>query len=394
MDYNPSSPAVQQNPYPYYAYLRQHAPVYQIPDVGFWAVSRYQDVLSILKNPQVFSSAAHSPTMFGESNPFPPGAPAMIGTDPPDHTRLRKLVNRAFTPRRINALEHHMRAVARDLIEQATANEFDLMNDLADPLPVSVIAGLLGVPPERHRDFKRWADDLVLATNGAAVTPEERTGIRQSIAEWHAHFQAAIAAYRLQPGDNLISDLVRAEEENQTLTGEEVLSMALLVLLGGADTTTHLIGNAIEALLNHPQQLAQVRENLELVSQVVEETLRYDAPVQVISRQATQAVEVAGTAIPAGAMLYLVLGAANRDERKFADPERFDITRNTDGQIDFGFGIHFCLGAQVARLEAKAALEELLQRFPRLSRKDGQSARVESPILRGFKTFPLTYNLQ
>lgn len=389
MEFSPFSPEVQQNPYPYYGYLRQHVPVYQIPNVGLWAVSRYADVLSILKNPQVFSSAAHSPTMFGESNPFALEAPALIGTDPPSHTRLRKLVNRAFTPRRIGALERHIREVARDLLEQATASEFDLMRDLADPMPVSIIAELLGVPPELHRDFNRWVDSLVLATNGAAVAPEERAEIRRSVTECRAYFQAAIAAARQRPGDNLLSDLVRAEEENQMLTGEEVLSMALIVLLGGADTTTHLIGNAVEALLDHPQQLAQVRENPALVPQVVEETLRYDAPVQGIFRQTTQDVAVAGTTVPAGSLLYLVLGSANRDERKFTDPERFDMRRDTDGQIDFGFGIHFCLGAQVARLEAKAVLEEILQRFPRLSRKDGHATRVESPILRGFKTFPL-----
>src|SRR5712692_4231904 len=221
MEYKPFLPEVRENPYPYYAELRRHAPVYQVEGVGFWAVSRYDDVFSILRNPQVFSSSILVAAVMGDSNPFPPEAPAIVGCDPPDHTRLRKLVNRAFTPRRIASLESHIREVTRHLIEQIpTQGEFDLVRELSAPLPTIAIAELLGVPPERREDFKRWTNDLASGTNGTAVTSEDRARIRRSITDIQAYFQEAITAYRRQPGDNLISDLVRAEEEHQTLTSE------------------------------------------------------------------------------------------------------------------------------------------------------------------------------
>ncbi|MGH7960446.1 MAG: cytochrome P450, partial [Candidatus Binatia bacterium] len=257
MEYNPFLPEVRANPYPYYTYLRHHAPVYQVPGVGFWAISRYDDVLFILRNPQLFSAAIMAYALGGDLNPFPPEAPAMLSSDPPYHTRLRKLANRAFTPRRIGSLEAHLRQVAQRLIEPMVARgECDLIGALAIPLPVMVIAELLGIPPERYEEFKRWADDLARSINGAALTPEDRVQIRQSTTELSAYLRAAIATCRRRPGDNLISDLVRAEDENQTLNEEEVLSIALIVLIGGAETTTNLIGNAMLALLDHPGQLA------------------------------------------------------------------------------------------------------------------------------------------
>jgi len=390
MDYNPFLPEVQHNPYPYYAELRRHAPVYQVEGVGFWAVSRYDDVYSILRNPQVFPSSVLVAVAMGDSNPFPPEAPAIIGCDPPDHTRLRKLANRAFTPRRIASLESHIREVTDQLIEQMpTQGEFDLVRDLSAPLPTITIAELLGVPAERRADFKRWSDDFVRSTNGAAVTREERDQIRQSISEWFAYFREVIAAYRKKPGDNLLSDLVRVEEENQMLTSEEILSLAAFLLAAGNETTTNLIGNAMLALFAHPQQLAHVRANPALISNVVEETLRYDGPVQLLPRLSAQEMKLSGTTIPAGSVVLALLGSANDDERKFPDPDHFDITRNTEGHIGFGFGIHFCMGAQLARLEAKIVLEALFKQFPRLARKDDRVARLESLSLRGPTTLPL-----
>ena len=390
MEYNPFLPEVRENPYPYYTYLRQHAPVYQVPGVGFWVISRYDDVLSVLKNPQVFSSAVLTAFLAGDLTPFSPEAPAFISTDPPDHTRLRKLVNRAFTPRRIASLESRLREVTQQLLAaMATQETCDLVRDLAIPLPIIAIAELLGVPPERRHDFKRWASALIKAGSRGALTQEEDAQIRQSFAEFRGYFQAAIESCRLHPGDNLLSDLVRAEEEEQRLTAEEVLSLALLTLLGGAETTTNLIGNAMLALLNHPEQLAKVRDNPALVPNVVEETLRYDAVVQLWPRQAMQEVEIAGTTLPAGTVLMFMLGSANRDERKFQEPDRFDIHRNTEGHLGFGFGIHFCLGSQLARLETKVALEMLLKQFPYLARTDEPFTRIDFPFFRGLKTLPL-----
>ncbi|MGH8009243.1 MAG: cytochrome P450, partial [Candidatus Binatia bacterium] len=272
MDYNPFVPEVRENPFPYYTYLRQYAPAYQVPGAGFWVISRYDDVFSGLKTTQVLSSSIIITGFTGDLDPFPPEAPAIIAYDPPDHTRLRKLVNRAFTPRRVASLEAHIREVVRHLIEQMpTQGEFDLVQDLSSPLPVIVIAELLGVPPERRDDFKRWTYAFARATNGMAIPPEARGELRQSMSEFRDYFREAIAAYRKQPGDNLLSDLLRAEEENQTLTLEEILSLAVFLVIAGSETTTNLIANAVLALLDHPEQMAKVQANLALVHNVVEE---------------------------------------------------------------------------------------------------------------------------
>ncbi|MGH8006571.1 MAG: cytochrome P450, partial [Candidatus Binatia bacterium] len=258
MEFNPFLPEVKENPYPYYRYLRDHAPVHQVKDLGYWVLTRYDDVLYALKNPHLFSSSTSMAALLGELNPFYAEAPVIIGSDPPLHSRLRKLVNRAFTPRRIASLEAHMHEMVHSLLDRAAAEgEFDLTRDLAIPLPVMVIAELLGIPPERYREFRRWADAVIQGSNGGtAMSPEMRAEIRQNIGELRAYFEEAIADYRRLPSDNLISDLVRAEEEDQVLTGTEVLNMAIIVMLGGSETTTNLLGNAMLALLNNPEQLA------------------------------------------------------------------------------------------------------------------------------------------
>lgn len=391
MEYNPFLPEVQQNPFPYYTYLRHHAPAYQIPGMGLWAVSRYDDVMKVLRTPQVFSSGGFFSFFMGDLDPFLPQAPPILGVDPPDHTRLRKLVNRAFTPRRVASLTQHVREVALRLLEHIPAHgEFDLVPNLSIPLPVIVIAELLGVPSERYPDFRRWTDTVVQATNGTLIAPEAREQTRQNFGELFAYFREAIASYRREPKDNLLSDLIRAEEENQMLTGEEVEALAVFLIIAGSETTANLIANAALALCNHPEQMAKVRANPALIPNVVEETLRCEGSIQLLPRQATQDVEIAGTMIPAGSIVMALLGSANHDEQKFPDPDRFDIMRNTEGHVGFGFGIHFCLGSQLARLETRTVLETLLEQFPHLARKDDLPLpRVASMVVRGLKTLPL-----
>jgi len=390
VEYNPFAPEVKANPYPYYTHLRHHAPVFQVKDAGFWAVSRYDDVLYVLKNPQLFSSTILLAALLGDLNPVPEAA-NLIASDPPVHSRLRKLANRAFTPRMISALEPRLRQITTELLSTIESHgEFDLVHDLSTPLPVIAIAEMLGVEPAHRIDFKRWSDDIVHAANG--VSGEEREQAQQSVAEFRTYFQDVIETRRAAPQNDLISALVKAEEEEQMLTSGEVLSLTTLLLIAGNETTTNLIGNAVLALLEHPDTLAQVEKDPALIPQVVEETLRYDGPVQGIFRQATHDIELAGTTIPAGSLVFPLFASADRDENKFANPDQFDITRKTDGHIAFGFGIHFCLGAPLARLEAKIALQEMLGRFQNLKKKEEGITRIDSFFLRGLKTLPLTFD--
>ncbi len=385
MEYNPFLPAVKENPYPYYAYLREHAPVYRVEGLGCFAISRYDDVLSLLKNPKRFSSEILFTALLGDMNPVPE-APSLIASDPPVHTRLRKLANRGFLPRLIQGLEPRIREITRDLLDDVAGQaEFDLVSDLSSPLPVIVIAEMLGVDPNRRADFKRWSDDIVSAAN-RQYSLEQEKGIRRSIREFREYFGAVIAARRKEPRGDLLTALVKAEEEDQVLTAGEVLGLAVLLLIAGNETTTNLLGNIMLALLNYPDQMAKVQAERALIPNVVEETLRYDGPVQGIFRQAIEDVDLAQTTISAGSMVLPLFASANHDARVFPDPERFDITRKTEDHIAFGFGIHFCLGAPLARLESIVALEELLARFPSMTRKNDAVSRIDSFFLRGLKT--------
>jgi len=389
--YSPFSPDVRENPYPYYAELRQHAPVYQVEGAGLWVVSRYDDVVFVVKHPELFSSA---PMNFQSAREgfFSANAATIIGADPPAHTRLRTLVNRGFTPRRIAALEPRIQAIANELVTSVRERqEFDLTADLSIPLPVIVIAEMLGVEPERRVDFKRWSDSIVTVISGTP-TEQEQLLLRPNMKAFRDYFEEVVAQRRESPKDDLISVLVRAQETEQALTPEEVIAFAALLLVAGNETTTNLIGNAVLALLDHPNEFAKVRANRLLVANLVEETLRYDGPVQGLFRMTTQEVALAGTTIPAGAVVMPLFASADRDERVFPDPDRFDVTRNADGHVAFGFGIHFCLGAALARLEARVALEALLFDLPPFVRAgNGPVERINSIFLRGPKALSLAF---
>ncbi len=391
MEFNPLTAEVRDDPYPFYAHLRRHAPVYHVAALDCWAVSRYEDVVSVLKDPAAFSSASLMTAMLGDLNPVP-GVPFMLGSDPPVHTRLRRLVNRAFTPRSVAEMEPRIREIARQLVaDLAGREEFDLVTELATPLPVIVIAEMLGIEPERRREFKHWSDDLIAITGGA-VAGDERGRIARSMADLVAYLRHAIEKRRVEPSNDLIGGLVRAEEENQALSAEEVLAMTLLLLIAGNETTTNLVSNATLALLDHPGEMAKVRAQPGLIPNAIEETLRYDGPVQRIFRQTTRPVEVAGTAIAAGAFVMPLYGSANHDERVFADPERFDVSRDASEHIAFGLGIHYCLGANLARLEARIVLEELFQQRGHLERVDAAVERINSLVVRGPKSLRLRWS--
>ena len=390
MDYNPLSPEVIDTPYPYYTYLRTHAPVYWIEPLQGWALSRYADVDFALRNPQIFPSSGFTDQTLGDLNPTP-GTPWILDLNPPDHTRLRKLVNKGFLPRLIRNLEPRVQEITRQLIASLRSRtEGDLVTALSGPLPTTVIAEMLGVEAERLADFKRWSDDVVLGTS-RPTDEAVRTRVRQSGAALRGYFERLIERRRTDPGEDVITALVRAEEEHDMLSAAEILGLAVLLLLAGNETTTNLIGNAVRTLLDHPAELAKVRADRSLVPLLVEEVLRYDSPVQVIPRQTAGEVELAGGKIPAGATVFLLLAAANRDERKFPEPNRFDVTRNPQDHVAFGYGIHYCLGAPLARLEGRIALESLLFDCPPFTCTREHLPQIASVIVRGVQTLPLRF---
>jgi cytochrome P450 len=390
VDYNPLLPEVQNNPYPYYVELRNKAPVAWIEPMQAWAVSRYADVDFILRNPRLFSSALWNETASGDLVAVPE-APGLLSMDPPDHTRMRKLANKGFTPRLIRAMEPRVQAITQDLLKSlAQQAEIDLVPMLSIPLPIITIAEMLGIEFERRADFKRWSDALVRSIN--RPTDEVVRGeIRQSINEIRSYLGSMIERRRTEPCDDLITAFVQAEEEHQVLTSMEILGLTVLLLAAGNETTTNLIGNAVLALLDHPEELAKVRADRTQVSALIEEVLRYDSPVQVIFRQTTQEVELEGGTLPAGATVLVLLGAANRDERKFPDPDRFVVERNPQDHVSFGYGIHYCLGAPLARLEGRIALEALLFECPPFTQVLTQVPRIAAYLVRGPQTLPLRF---
>jgi cytochrome P450 len=296
---------------------------------------------------------------------------------------MRAIVNRGFTPRRIGAWE----ARAQELVAGAMAKlrsggSFDLVEDLAIPLPVSLIAEMLGVEPARQRDFKRWSDNMIYAIAGPGrANPFEKRTV-DTIIELLSYLRGVAEARKRSPADDLVSLIVSEQEGETALSIREVIQFVMLLLVAGNETTTNLIGNAVTALLDHPSELARLANDPSLVPAAVEEALRYDSPVQVVFRTATQDVELAGTRIPKGAYVAPLLGSANRDERQFPDPDRFDIARNPQGHVGFGFGKHFCLGASLARLEARIAIAALAPELLRLERQ-GPREVVDSFLVRG-----------
>jgi cytochrome P450 len=375
---------VRRDPYPYYKALRQDSPVALTKNRESWAVSRYEDVLSVLSRPDLFSSSI-----------MRRADTELLGSDPPAHTRTRRIVNRAFSARQVASLEDDIRAMADELVRRISSlEEFDLVSSLTVPLPMTVIAEILGIETRKREDFKRWSEAVVVSATGISGSPGQAQ-IQSSLREFEAFFEGVIGERRVSPGEDLISGLLRSETQDEELDPRQVLGICKLLLIAGNETTTNLIGNAVLALLRNPEELAKLTANPALTPALVEETLRYDAPVQFLYRSTTRAVEVSGVPIPAGAVVMSILGSANRDERKFEEPERFDVKRNPREHLAFGHGPHFCLGAPLARLEARIALEALLPLLPRLQVADdelNQVALVDSIQLRGPKRLLLAVN--
>ena len=413
IDYSPFSSAARADPFPLYSRLRAEAPVYWSADPGAFVVSRYEDVLHVLRRADLFSSDAMSTVLMGvspralvdpasdpeafrtllaiaQAMPFDPGELGrlrnLIGSDPPDHDSLRSIVNRGFTPRRIAAWERRVRELVGECMAKLRRGEpFDVIADLGVPVPTIVIAELLGVEPERREDFKRWSDAIIAATGGTKrAAGFLASGMLEAIGEFARYFAEVAERRRREPRDDLASVLLDAQHGDGALRPMELVTFALLLLVAGNETTTNLIGNAVNALLDHPQELERVRRAPGLVPALVEETLRYDGPIQLLFRRATRDVELAGTRIAAHQIVVPLLGSANRDERRWgADAGEFRVTRDTQGHVGFGFGVHFCLGAALARLEARCALEALVPELARFRRREPTLEYVDSAIIRG-----------
>jgi cytochrome P450 len=320
------------------------------------------------------------------------GLRSMLIMDPPDHTRARKLVNKAFTPKRIAALRPRIEAlVAEEIDAMAERGETDLIHDLAEPLPAIVIAELLGVPPEDHRQFRQWSSRLIAAI--AAPTLEERQNASLDAGQKIlSYLRDIIAARRREPRDDLISAMIQAQEESDALSDEELLATSQLLLLAGHETTTNLIGNGTLALLREPEQLARLRDDPGMLPTAVEELLRFDSPVQATVRVAREDIAFDDQVIPQGSMVLVNLGAANHDPEVFENPDELDIARDPNPHLGFGFGTHFCMGAPLARLEAEAAFAALIARFPKLSLASDAAEYRPNPILRGLSRLDLAFS--
>jgi cytochrome P450 len=392
--FNPFVPSFKRNPYLQYGRLREGAPVHRSEALQAWVVTRYADCIAVMKDHESFSSdSRHARGQLAEAiaqqratSPLP-GAETILGLDPPRHHQMRALVDRAFTPRRVQALRPHIEEIARSLLDEA-GEAFDLMPALAQPLPVIVIAELLGVSADDRLRFKEWSNALAETTN-VVQTAAMVERARVATVELIDYLGKVVDARQAAPADDLISALVQAEVDGSRLSREDVLAFAILLLVAGNETTTNLIGNGLAALLDAPEALARLREDPDRVPDAVEEMLRFDSPVQGLARFAARDATVGGVRIPAGDVVLCLIGAANRDPAAFAEPDVFDLDRTERRHLSFGQGIHYCLGAPLARMEADIVFRELLARYASIEVDEGGVERGGTLLLRGPVRLPV-----
>lgn len=371
-----------------YRQLRDEFPLYYCEARKSWVLSRFEDVWDAVHDPETFSSARGVFPGMGEFD-SEMMLPVMILMDPPRHTQLRSLVNRAFTWRRIADLEQAVRAIAQELVVAlADAGAGDLVDDLARPLPTIVIADLLGVPREDRKAFRRWSDQLVLDNPD---DPTVAAAAMEGGASLVAYFTDLIAQRRKSPRDDLLTALMTAEIAGESLGQDELLGMCVLLLVAGNETTTNLVSNSAVLFADHPDQWHSMVTDPSLLPSAIEECLRFDSPVQALARTVTRTVEIHGGEMQPGEKVLLLYGSANRDDREFTQPDVFDIRRVVDRQLAFGHGIHFCLGAPLARLEAQVAYSELIARMPNWT-VAGAAERLHSGPIRGLLRLPVTLN--
>ncbi|MBF6136189.1 cytochrome P450 [Nocardia otitidiscaviarum] len=391
--FDPYDYAVHEDPYPLYRRLRTEAPLYHNPELGFWALSRHADVSAGFRDNIGLSSGngvSLDPAAWG---PHAHRTMSFLAMDDPAHLRLRKLVYQGFTPRRVTEMGDRIREITLRHLEPALARtDFDWIDDVAGRLPMDVISELLGVPEADRAEIRRMADLLVHREDGVLDIPPAAMDAALHLAGYYAEM---VAERRRSRTADLTSALLDADADGDRLTDEEIIGFMFLMVVAGNETTTKLLGNALYWAARHPEQYAKVAAHPELVPDWVEETLRYDASTQILARTATAELSYADGTIPAGAKVLLLIGAANRDDAVFHQPDRYDIERSDkSGLISFGRGVHFCLGAHLARLEAEIVLREFATRVRDYGVDEAGSARVHSINVRGFAKLPVTVEVR
>lgn len=364
-----------RDPYPRYAQWRERHPIWRDRDSGRWVLSRHEDVLDILKDHRRFSSAA-----MGATVPLP-----TLTDDPPRHTQLRSIVNKAFTTAMLKSIEPDIAGIANDLVEALPfGSDLDIVDRLTTPLPVTVISRMMGIPEARKADFKRWSDALTGTLAGAS--PAARQAELMEMAQF---FRDLIPERKAHPSSDLFSAVANAEVDGVGLSEQEIIGFNILLLIAGNETTTNLLGNLLNVLADRPDLWEQLRREPELIDAAIEEALRFDSPVQFLMREAKEDVELHEQRITAGESVIVVMGSANRDTAVFDTPDEFLLDRARGRHLSFGYGIHFCIGAPLARIEARFAMRALLERAPHIERGNGHERRVGSHLLRGFEALSL-----
>ncbi|RIL03062.1 MAG: cytochrome P450 [Proteobacteria bacterium] len=389
LTYDPYAYEVHEDPFPIYRRLRDEAPAYWNESLRLWALSRHADVLAGFKDWQRFSSRFGVSIDAGTFHENASATMSFLAMDPPRHDRLRALVSKGFTPRRVAELEPRIRAIALEYLGGLRGRDgCDFIRDFAGKLPMDVISEMLGVPAADRAMLRGWADDMVHREEGVREMP--KAAIEGGLRALH-YFSEMLSERRRAPGNDLTGALVTAEIDGDRLSDREIIGFLILMVVAGNETTTKLLGNALYWLWRHPDQRDRLRRDPTLVPRWVEETLRYDNSTQSLARVMAADVELHGRKLRAGDKVVLLVGSANRDERVFPEPDRYDLLRDTSASLSFGQGVHFCLGASLARLEARIALEEVWKRFPDFEIDPAGLVRVHSVNVRGFAALPMAF---
>ncbi|MFC9926999.1 cytochrome P450 [Streptomyces sp. NPDC127190] len=391
--FDPWDPAFLADPYPAYAELRARGRVLRYEPTDQWLVPRHADVSALLRDRRLGRTYQHrfSHEEFGRSAPPPEQEPfhtlndhGMLDLEPPDHTRIRRLVSKAFTPRTVERLKPYVDGLARDLVAGLVRRGGgDLLTEVAEPLPVAVIAEMLGVPESDRGQLRPWSADIC---GMYELNPSPETAARavRASVEFSGYLRELIAARRKEPGEDLISGLIAAHDEGDRLTEQEMISTAVLLLNAGHEATVNATVNGWWALFRHPEQLAALRADHCLVPSAIEELMRFDTPLQLFERWVLDDIEIDGTTIPRGAEIAMLFGSANRDPEVFADPDRLDLTRRDNPHISFSAGIHYCIGAPLARMELAASMTALLEQAPTLA-PAAEPERKPNFVIRGLQ---------